>query len=214
MPLDLSRPAAVLGGVRRQVLRRRRLLAAVLTAVAVASGLAATAERPPASVPVVVAAHDLPAGEVLGADDLATVAFAPGSVPARLAGPSTEVTGRVLAAPLTRGAPVTEVGLVGPAMTGDRRDLRALPVRLPDAGAVALLRVGDEVDLVATDPQAGDTATVAAAALVLAIPAPDEATGPTGLSGRLVVVGVADDEVGRLAGAATRSVLTFTWSRR
>ncbi|MDO9455342.1 SAF domain-containing protein [Nocardioides sp.] len=211
MPLDLSRPVALLGGLRRQVLRRRRLLAAGLTAVAVASTLAATAESSPATVDVLVAARDLPAGEVLDDSDLATVAFAPGSVPAGLAD---HATGRVVAAPLTRGQPLTEVALVGPAMTGDRRDLTAVPVRLPDAGAVALLRVGDEIDLVATDPQAGDTDTVAPAAVVLAIPTADEATGPTGLPGRLVVVGVAVEEVTALAGAASRSVVTFAWSNR
>ncbi|MFB9312727.1 SAF domain-containing protein [Nocardioides plantarum] len=214
MPLDLSRPAALLGVVRRQVLRRRRLLAAVLTAVAVASGLAATTRGPTASVPVVVAAHDLPAGEVLDADDLTTVAFAPASVPEGRVDRPAEVSGRVLAAPLTRGAPLTEVALVGPAMTGNRSDLRAVPVRLPDAGAVALLRVGDQIDVVATDPQTGHTATVAEAAVVLALPAADPATGPTGLSGRLVVLGVGDAEDEPLAGAGAREVLTFSWSRR
>ncbi|MCW2813844.1 MAG: hypothetical protein JWN84_1299 [Nocardioides sp.] len=211
MPLDLSRPARLLGSCRRHVLRRRRLLAAVLTAVAVAAGLTATTRPPAATVTVVVAARDLSAGEVLSADDLARVAFAPGSVPAGLAA---DADGRVLAAPLTRGLPLTEVALVGPAMTGDRTDLRAVPVRLPDAGAVALLRVGDEVDLVATDPQSGDSDTAAERAVVLAVPVADEATGPAGLPGRLVVVGVADHEVAALAEAVTRSVVTFAWSSR
>ena len=211
MPLDLSRPAALLAGTRRHVLRRRRSLAAVLAAVAVASGLAAASDPPRATVAVVVAVRDLPAGEVLGDDDVTTVAFAPGSVPAGLA---LDPAGRVLAAPLPRGQPLTEVALVGPAMTGDRTDLRAVPVRLPDAGAVALLRVGDELDLVATDPQAGSTETVARDAVVLAVPAPDDATGPAGLPGRLVVMGVAETDVERLAGAVTRAVVTFTWSAR
>lgn len=211
MPVDLSRPVALLGDVRRHVLRRRRLLAAVLAAVAVGSGLAATSEPSPPTVAVVVASRDLPAGELLGPDDLTTVAFAPGTAPGGLA---PDVDGRVLAAPLTRGQPVTEVALVGPAMTGDRPDLRATPVRLPDAGAVALLRVGDEVDLVATDPQAGETTTVVRSAVVLGLPAADEATGPTGLPGRLVVLGVTDDEVGRVADAVSRSVVTFAWSAR
>jgi len=214
MPLDLSRPTALLGALRRRVLRRRRLLAAGLAAVAVGSGLAATAERPPPSVPVVVAARDLPAGEVLGSDDLATVAFAPGSTPSRQVDSPGEAAGRVLAAALPRGAPLTEVALVGPAMTGSRTELRALPVRLPDAGAVGLLRVGDEIDVVATDPQSGTTRTVARAAVVLAIPAADAATGPAGLPGRLVVLGVGEAEDEPLAGAGTRAVLTFSWSRR
>lgn len=211
MPLDLSRPAALLAGVRRQVLRRRRPLAALLAAVAVASGLSATSTPAATTVSVTVAARDLPTGELLGPDDLTTAAFAPGSVPAGLAG---DAVGGVLAAPLTRGQPLTDVALVGPAMTGGRTDLRAMPVRLPDAGAVALLRVGDEVDLVATDPQAGTSETAASRALVLALPAPDDATGPAGLPGRLVVVGVTDAEVTGLADAVSRSVVSFVWSRR
>lgn len=211
MPVDLDRPAALLAALRRHVLRRRRLLAGVLAAVAVGSGLAATAQTPPASVPVVVATRDLPAGEILDAADLTRVAFAPRSVPSGLAG---NATGRILATPITRGQPVIEVALVGPAMTGDRADLRAMPLRVPDAGAVALLRVGDEIDLTATDPQAGETTTVALRAVVLAIPAADEATGPTGLPGRLVVLGVGESEVTTLADAVSRSVVTFTWSDR
>ncbi|MEO9323306.1 SAF domain-containing protein [Nocardioides sp. C4-1] len=217
MPPDLLAPTVPplvrsrLSLVRRTVLRRRRWLAAALAAVAVAAGLGAATTEPPPTVEVVVAGRDLPAGEVLGADDLATVAFAPDSVPDGLA---SSAEGRVLAAPLTRGQPLTDVALVGPAMTGDRDDLHAVPVRLPDAGAVALLRVGDEIDVRATDPQAGTTETAAERAVVLAVPVADEATGPTGLPGRLVVLGVGASEVMTLADAVSRSLVTFAWSTR
>ncbi len=197
--------------VRRAVLRRRRPLAALFAAVAVVAALSAAGERPPPSVGVAVAAHDLPAGAVLTADDLVVVDFAPGSAPDRLA---EDAEGRVLAAPVTRGEPVTEVRLVGQAMTEGRPDLQALPVRLPDAGAVALLRVGDVVDLVSADPQAGTAATVATSATVLAIPAADDVTGPTGLPGRLVVLGVRPGDVPDVADAVSRSVVTYAWSGR
>ena len=72
---------AALRPVRRAVLARRRLLAAVLTAVAVAAGLHAAAAPPAAEVDVAVAARDLPAGTVIEPGDLRTVGFAPGSVP-------------------------------------------------------------------------------------------------------------------------------------
>jgi Flp pilus assembly protein CpaB len=211
MPLDLTRLSDARSAVRRQVLRRRRPLAALCAGVAVAAGLAATSAPVAPMTAVVVAARDLPAGEALGPDDLTTVDFAPGSVPAGLAGAA---DGRVLAAPLTRGQPVTEAALVGAAMTGGRDDLRAVPVRLPDAGAVALLRVGDELDLVATDPQEGGSEPVAERAVVLAVPTPDEATGPSGLPGRLVVLGIDDAEVGPVADAVSRSLVTFAWSTR
>lgn len=212
MPFDAPAPARALQAaraVRRAVLRRRRLLAAVLTAVAVTAGLAATTAPPPATVPVLVATRDLPAGEVLDAHDLATVDFAPDSVPT---GVAAEPTGRVLAAPVSRGEALTDVRLVGAAMTAGRPDLRAVPVRLPDAGAVALLEVGDVIDLVAADPQAGTAETVATDVVVLTIPAADEATGPTGLPGRLVVAGVGSGDVPDVADAVSRLLVTFVWS--
>ena len=89
----LTRP---LRAVRRAVLVRRRLLAAVLTAVAVASGLHAAAAPPPPSVRVLTAARDLPAGTVLAGSDLAEEEFAPDSVPDGLA---SDAVGRTLAAP-------------------------------------------------------------------------------------------------------------------
>ncbi|GAA5145354.1 hypothetical protein GCM10023340_14540 [Nocardioides marinquilinus] len=210
-PTSRSRLARVRVAVRRAVLRRRRLLAAALTAVAAAAGLAAASEPPPATVPVTVAARDLPAGQVLGADDLEVVEFAPGSVPH---GVADEPAGRVLAAPVARGEAVTDVRLVGPAMTTGRPDLVALPLRLPDAGAVALLRVGDRLDLVGADPQAGTASTVAAGVEVLALPADDGGTGPAGLPGRLVVLGVAPSEVTEIADATARRLVTYTWSEQ
>lgn len=206
--LDAARVAS---DVRRVVLRRRRPLAALLTGVAVLTGLSAVTGDRPATVAVVVAARDLPAGTVLADDDVVTTRFAPSSVPD---GVVAELGGRVLAAPVNRGEPVTEVRLVGDAMTAGRPDLQALPVRLPDAGAVALLRVGDLVDLVAADPQSGEADVVAAGTTVLALPAADDATGPTGLPGRLVVLGVAPGDVPDIADAVSRSVVTFAWSER
>jgi Flp pilus assembly protein CpaB len=193
------------------VLRRRRLLAALLTAVAVAAGLHAVAAPPPATVRVAVAARDLPAGSVLGADDLVPADFAPGSVPDDLAA---DAVGRTLAAPLRRGEPVTAVRLVGPLLTDGSPGLVATPVRLPDGGMVALLEVGDRVDLLAADPRAGDAEVVAAGLPVLAIPDEAESEGVTasGLPGRLVVVGAQPDEVPRIASAAVRAFVTFTWS--
>ncbi len=208
----LSRISRVSDSVRRAVLRRRRLLAAVLAAVAVAAGLHAVAAPPPATVPVVVAARDLPAGAELQAADVVAVEFAPGSAPEDLVD---DPVGRTLAAPLTRGEPVTDVRLIGPQLADGYADLTATPVRLPDAGMVDLLRVGDLIDLVAADPRGTGAETVAADAPVLAIPS-EKAGGPgtAGLPGRLVVVGVGSDEVDTVAAAAVGSFVTFTWSGR
>src|SRR4051812_18202876 len=204
-----DRVAAARRTLRRRVLARRRLLAALLTAVAVAAGLHAAGAEPPARVGVGVAAHDLPAGAVVGADDVRRVGFAPGSAPDGLAD---EPAGRTLAAPLRAGEPVTDVRLVGPALTDGYPGLAAVPVRLPDAGMVGLLRVGDRIDLVSADPQGGGASVVAAAVPVLAIPDSAPEVGASGLTGRLVVVGAPPADVARIADASVRTFLTLAFA--
>ena len=200
--------------VRRAVLRRRRLLVAVLVAVAVGAGLRSVAAPPPPVVEVLVAATDLPAGTVLEPDDLRPVAVPPEAVPSSTA---SAPTGRTLAAPLRRGEPVTDVRLVGPDLTEGLDDVVAVPLRLPDAGSVGLLRVGDVVDLVGADPRGGGASTVASGARVLALPSTASdapGTGATGLPGRLLVVGVAPEEVDALVAATVDTVMTYVWRTR
>ncbi len=104
---------------------------------------------------------------MLGPADLTTAEFAPGSVPD---GSTTDPVGRTLAAPLRRGEPVTDVRLVGAALTSPDDDAVAVPVRLPDAAMVDLLTVGDRIDLIATDPEGSGASVVAADVPVLALP--------------------------------------------
>lgn len=201
-----------LRAVRRAVLRRRRILAALLTAVAVAAGLHAVATPPPATIRVTVAARDLTSGTVLSAADVESAQFSPESVPDAVAAAP---IGRVLAAPLRRGEPLTDLRLVGPALTDGHPDLTAIPLRLPDAGMVDLLEVGDRIDVVAADPQGGGAEVVAADVLVLALAALDESdarSGPSGLPGQLVVIGAQATDVPGLAEAVVRAFVTFTWS--
>ena len=162
-------------------------------------------------MPVLVAARDLPAGAEIDGADLATARFAPGSEPEGIAD---DPVGEVLAAPLRAGEPVTDVRLVGPGLTAGQPGLVAVPVRLPDPGMVALLDVGDRIDLVATDPQEGGTSVVAVDVPVLAIPAADDQASASGLPGRLVVVGAESSQVEELAAAAVRSFVTYTWPGR
>ncbi len=77
---------------------------------------------------------------------------------------------------------------------------------------VALLDVGDRIDLVATDPQEGGASVVAADVPVLAIPAGNDQATASGLAGRLVVVGAESSQVEPLAAAAVRSFVTYTWA--
>jgi Flp pilus assembly protein CpaB len=201
-----------LRSVRRAVLVRRRPLAALFAAVAVLAGLRAAAAPPPETVSVLVAAQDLPAGATLSTADLHAAEFSPASVPE---GVAEEPAGRVLAAPVRAGEPVTDVRLVGRSLAEAQTGLSALPLRLPDAGVVELLEAGDRVELVATDPADGTAEVVATDVLVLAVPSasPDGSAGTgSGLSGRLVVVAVPPDRVTDISAAAVTRFLSVAYT--
>jgi Flp pilus assembly protein CpaB len=195
--------------VRHQLRRRRRAIAAVLLAGSVLAGLRTLAPPPPETVVVLVAARDLPSGATLDRDDLTArrypVALAP-------PGAKTSATGRVLAAPLSRGEVLTEVRVVGPDLAGAEPGRTVLPVRLPDAGMAALLHPGDVVDLVATDPGSGASHVVARDVHVLSGTA-DVPDGPTGSGGALVVVGLSASEAVAVTSASLAQFLTVSWSR-
>ena len=196
--------------VRHQLRRRRRLIAALLAAGAVLAGLRTVARPAPATVEVLVAARDLPSGTVLAGDDVVARAFPVDLAPAAASG---QAAGRVLAAAVRRGEVLTDVRLVGPALTDAVPGETVLPVRLPDAGMATLLRPGDEVDLVATDPGTGETSVVASDVTVLATPAgvPDGPAG--GAGGALVVVSASATEAIAVASAALGQFLTVSWNR-
>jgi len=207
-PLNTARLA-----IRRTIMLRRRLLAAVLASAAVLAGIRATAAPAPPSDWVVVAAHDLEAGVVLGADDLTRAAFADGTAPAGAA-PVEVALGRTLAAPLRQGEPVTDVRLVGAGLLKGYEGLVAVPIRIPDPGVVGLVKVGDRVNLLATDPRGGGTDVVAADVPVLALPAAAEADSglatTAGLSGALIVIGITEGTAPIVADAAVQRYLSLS----
>ena len=209
-----TRLASARSAARRAVLRRRRLLSALFAAAAVLAGVRAVSPAPPATEGVLTAAHDLSSGMVLEADDLVTRQLPDGSAPDGLAS-GNDVIGRTVAAPLRRGEPVTDVRLVGPSLLDGYPGMVAVPVRIPDAGAAALLEVGDRVDLLATDPTGTAPAVVVApAAQVIAMPAADEGTSGIGsVSGRLIVVATSQGIAGELAAQAVRGFLSLALSR-
>lgn len=209
--MDLRDFTDALTEVRRQVLRRRRLIAVLLVGVAVAASLRTLAPPPPATTPLLVAARDLPAGRVLRAGDLVERRVAPDVVPDGAVG---EPTGRMLAAPLRGGEAVTDVRLVGSGLARAQEDgATVVPIRLADAGQAALLTVGDRIDLLATDPQAGTTEDLALDVSVVALPDPADA-GDGALPGRLVVVSLASTDVRRVTAASVAAYVTYTWRRR
>jgi Flp pilus assembly protein CpaB len=197
--------------LRRAVLARRRPLAALAAALAVLVGLQAAAPPAPPTRSVLVAAHDLPGGTVVSRDDLARASFAPESVPAGVVTGEAEIVGRTTTGPVRSGEPITDVRLVSASMLDGYPGLVAAPVRIGDPGAVALLRIGDRVDVIAADPQGRrEAVVVAGGAPVVALPrAADAALA----SGGLVVLAVSDETAEALAAAAVSAYLSVVVTR-
>jgi len=207
---------------QRAVARHRRLLAAGLSAGAVAAGLSAVLPEPPPAERVLVAARDLSGGRTLRPGDVTQVALPEAAVPDGALRVGAETSGRLLAAPVRRGEPLTDVRLAGPALvsgyTEAGEELVATPVRIADAGAVALVRPGDVVDVLAAAVQAVDAdsagaAVVAAGVRVLTVPrsALDGLGAAPALGdGALVVLGTTPSAALVLARAAVTSRLSLT----
>ena len=186
--------------------RHRGLLAGGLAAGAVAAALGVLAPSAPPGVAVLRAARDLPAGTPLTATDVVRSELPRAAVPDGAVRDSATVVGRLLAAPVRRGEALTDLRLAGAGLLGSS-DLLAVPVRLADAAAAALLHAGDHVDVLAaaTSPGAPAQAPVVVDdAQVLAVPATAADTG----DGALVVLAADSDVARRLAAAAVSSRLS------
>lgn len=179
MIADRWRGGGLLEEVRRAVSRHRRLLAAGLAAAGVAAGLAALEPDPPATEPVLTAARDLPAGTRLRASDLRTMPYPAEVRPAGAYESAAGLTGQVLAAPVRRGEPVTDLRVLGPSLlqtyagpepraersgagraseprgSGGSEAVVAAPVRVADAGVLAYVRIGSRVDVLAAGAAEG-----------------------------------------------------------
>ena len=199
-----------LRAVRHQLRRRRRLVAAALVAAATMSALHTLAPPPADTVDVLVATRDLPSGTLLTDRDLVVRSY---PVPLAPSGAASAAVGRVLAAPIGRGEVLTDVRVVGPALAAAQPGQTVLPVRLPDAGMASLLRPGDEIDLVATDPGTGLSSVVARDVAVLATPAGAPEGPAGGAGGALVVLGASAEEAIDISAAALAQFLTVSWNR-
>jgi pilus assembly protein CpaB len=193
---------------RSPVHAARRVTAALLTVLALTLALrpasVPASTREPDLVTVAVSAHDLPAGTVLVAGDLAVAGYPPDAVPAGVAAAPGQLLHRVLAGGVRAGEPITDARLVGAGLTALLPEGQvAAPVRLADLAVAGLVRTGDRVDVLATTPDAAAAEVVAGGALVLA------ATGADGESGAGLLLIAVDGETGaRLAAAATTATLT------
>lgn len=212
MTAPVVRRPRLLRRLRRLVLARRRLLAAVCAGLAVATALQANAAPPEPRTRVLTAARDLPPGTVVAATDLAPVDFAPDSVPEGVVARG-EAVGRVTVGPVRAGEPLTDARLLGGSLLAAYPAAVAAPVRIGDAASVDLLRVGDRVSILAADPQGDAPAvTVAEDVPVIGIPA-RRRTDPSLGSGALVLVAVDAATARALAGAGARMLVSVVLLR-
>jgi pilus assembly protein CpaB len=193
---------------RSPVHTARQVAAALLTLLAVVLALrpapTPAPEAEPDVVAVPVAAHDLPAGTVLVATDLAVARYPAHAVPAGVAVEPEDLVRRVLAGSVRAREPITDARLVGAGLTALLPEGHvAAPVRLADLAVAALVRTGDRVDVLATPADAPAAELIAPGALVLAAAGADDEPGAG-----LLLLGVDGGTAARLAAAATTSTLT------
>lgn len=200
--------------LRRRILLHRRPLAALLAAAAILLSFRAATAPPPPAVTVLTASRDLPAGTVLTADDLSPTAYSPASVPDRSIRQAGRLVGRTLASPLRRGEPVTDLRVVKDTILDGYPGSSAVPVRIVDVETVAMLRVGDIVSLVGTDPQnPSKSALIAHNVPVIAIPKPTGGHLVSSNPGRLIVVAIPQDDLLFVTSTAVSQMVSVTWTR-
>lgn len=198
-----------LRALARAVVWHRRPLAAVAAALAVLTGVSAALPAGPPERTVLVASREVPGGTVLTGADLEPRSLRAADLPTAVVAAPVEAVGRAVSAPLADGQVLTRLALVAPRARPSADGVVA-PVRLADAGVVALLRPGDVVDLVGTDEQDGTAAVLAGAARVVSIPQVEEEAG-AGSAGGLVLVEVPSATGTLLASAAARGPVTVVW---
>ena len=202
---------------RALALRAAAVLVAMVTAVVVASDLAALHRRAGdlgAERDAVVARRDLAVGDTVHADDITVRRVHDGQLPAgALVGRST-ATGHVVAVPVLRGNFVTARSLASRRRSGldgvVPAGMRAMRVTVSEA---LRPRPGAAVDILASyDVRAGDAGTFVVAAGVTVLASDARAgTGGTGRDDALGITVLVDpDEAERLADAQVNAVLTLT----
>lgn len=195
---------------RRALRRHRRKLAVLATLAAVLTGLTALAPPQPPTVSVVTAAHLLPAGATIAADDLEHTELPPDAVPEDAVTDPGALIGQKVAGPIPERQVLTLTALLRQRSAG--RSTVVAPLPLADDRVSSLLEAGDVVDVLAADSQTGKTEVVASAVrIVTAAIATSDGTGGSAGSGGLVLVEISPDAATALAAAAATGVLSVVW---
>lgn len=199
---------ALFARLKRFVRTRRRLVAALLAAVAVWAGLTALHPAEPQTAAVLVTSRQLSGGSILGSSDVEVRRLPTAMLPASYLDAPKQVVGRPLTVPLPAGA------IVLPSSVVSRRLLAApgmavLPITLV-ATAAGLVEVGDRIDLIGSADD--DSAKVASLARVVAVLTTDDDGGslsPVRSGGPIVLVEVRPEGLAKVAAAAALGPLGF-----
>ncbi|MFD7366398.1 SAF domain-containing protein [Nocardiopsis alba] len=202
-------------GLLRLLERYRRLVAALLTALAAICAVLVLRPLPEPVTEVLVAAHDLDASAPLTEADLDTRELPDRLLPEGSLRPGGRAAGLTPNAPVRAGEVLTDARLRDPPALPYGPGLVAVPVRVSDPGAVSLLSPGSRVDVLAArgvddlsspSSRPGPATEVVEDRPVLSIP--EEGSGGEG--GALILIAATPGEARLLAGHATTSRLSVT----
>ncbi len=200
---------ALFARARRLLLRYRRVLSALLAALAVLGVVESLSPPTPRLHNVVVVSHDVSSGETLTGNDVTVEQVPQPLVPDGTSSSPTAVVGRTVGGPMRAGEPVTDRRLLGrPMLSGYPEGLVAAPVRIRDAAVVGLLRAGDRVSVYAAGGDTSYAALVLERVSVVALPPVDDAQ-----EGGLVVLAVTPSQAAALAQASATAPLSVTLLR-
>ncbi|WP_214401877.1 SAF domain-containing protein, partial [Pseudonocardia lacus] len=164
-----------------------------------------------ATVPVVVAAADVPVGRLTPAD-LVVREWPAELVPEGVAHDVPDLDGRSLVAAARAGEPITDARLVGAAQETDP-GTAVVPVRLADPAVAAVLAPGSRVDVVTAGERPDQPVVLTSDATVRAVldPAAAARAGPGSGSGALLVlISMPRSAAGRVAAMSLSGALAVT----
>ncbi|MFE3223411.1 SAF domain-containing protein [Nocardia sp. NPDC059228] len=193
------------------VLLRRAGAVALLV---LAGFLAVRADPAAGHTPVLVAARDLPPGQVLGDGDVRVAARETATLPTGAVREAARLRGATLAGALAAGEIVTEVRVVGPrlaAVAAQSADARIVPIRLADNAVAEILRAGDRVDVVAGEDSGGGGRPARLLAADAAVVLVSGTENPRGRTDRIVLVALDSRRAAAVAAASLRTALTVVF---
>lgn len=177
--------------------------------MAVLAGLNVLAPTAPDTVPVLVAAADLHAGQRLDADDLRVADYPAALVPHGAAHSTDDLLGQVLVGDSPRGTPLGAHSIVDASRLPEGRML--VPVRVDDAAVMSLLHVGDVITVIGSD-DSGTPMVLARRVRIAAVPSTSEEgpLGAAGGTGGVVVVDVDEPTAVKLSAWASNPGLSVS----